>query len=103
MRPAAAPPDNGQNGRGHHGILYDFLLVTLTPAAWGTEAGIFPLGSGDDRLTLPVVGHWKMRDNSLSSTGQWPGGTVRLAPPPVTDQLVDDTLAAAGVWAELER
>lgn len=74
----------------------DFLLVTLTPAGSGTEAGLFPLGSGDDRLTLAAVGHWKMRDNSLSSTGIWPGGTVRLAPPPVTDQLIDDTLAAAG-------
>lgn len=74
----------------------DFLLFTFAVVPGGTQAGLFPLGSGDARLTLPVVGHWKMRDNSLSSTGTWPAGTVRLTPPPVTEQLVDSTLTAAG-------
>lgn len=73
----------------------DFLLFTFAAVPEGTHAGLFPLGTGDARLTLPVVGHWKMRDNSLTSTGTWPAATVRLTPPPVTDQLVDSTLAAA--------
>ena len=73
-----------------------FLLFTLAPAPYGTEAGIFPLGSGDARLTLSVVGHWKRNDNSLSSTGTWPPNTVRLAPPPIDDRLIDGTLLAAG-------
>jgi hypothetical protein len=74
----------------------DFLLFTFAATPGGTQAGLFPPGSGDARLTLSVVGHWKMRDNSLSSTGTWPAATVRLTPPPVTDQLVDATLTAAG-------
>lgn len=74
----------------------DFLLFTFATVPGGTQAGLFPLGSGDARLNLPVVGHWKMRDNSLTSTGTWPAATVRLTPPPVTDDLVDSTLAAAG-------
>lgn len=74
----------------------DFLLFTFAAAPGGTQAGLFPLGSGDARLTLPVVGHWKTRDNSLSSTGTWPGATVWLTPPPISDQLVDSTLIAAG-------
>lgn len=74
----------------------DFLLFTLAAAAGGTEAGIFPLGSGDARLTLSVVGQWKQRDGSLSSTGTWAPRTVSLTPPPIGDSLVDGTLQAAG-------
>jgi len=74
----------------------DFLLFTFADAGGATEAGIFPLGSGDARLTLKVVGHWKQRDQSLSSVGTWAPGTVRLTPPPIEDALVDGTLQAAG-------
>jgi hypothetical protein len=74
----------------------DFLLFTFAGADGGTEAGIFPLGSGDERLALNVVGHWKRRDNSLASIGTWPPRTVWLTPPPIEDSLVDGTLQAAG-------
>jgi hypothetical protein len=74
----------------------NFLLFTLAATTGGTDAGIFPLGSGDARLALSVVGHWKRADGSLSSTGTWPAGTVLLTAPPVDDQLLDGTLLAAG-------
>lgn len=74
----------------------DFLLFTLADAGGGTEAGIFPLGSGDQRLRLSAVGHWKQRDASLSSIGTFAPNTVRLTPPPIADSLVDETLRAAG-------
>jgi len=73
----------------------DFVLFTLAGAHGGTEAGVFPLGRGDARLTLSVIGHWKQRDNSLASVGTWAPGTVRLTPPPIGDDLVDGTLRAA--------
>lgn len=73
-----------------------FLLITLAGTHSGTEAGIFPLDSGEDRLNLSVVGHWKQRDNSLASVGTWPPRTVSLAPPPVDDGLIDSTLQAGG-------
>ena len=73
----------------------DFVLFTLAGAHAGTEAGVFPLGSGDARLTLSVIGHWKQRDNSLASVGTWAPGTVRLTPPPIGDDLIDGTLQAA--------
>jgi hypothetical protein len=73
----------------------DSLLFTFTDASGGTDAGIFPLGSGPARLTLSVVGHWQQRDSSLSSIGTWAPGTVRLTPPPIADVLIDETLQAA--------
>jgi hypothetical protein len=75
----------------------DFILFTLAATADGTDAGVFPLGSGDDRLSpLSVVGHWKQRDPPLSSVGTWPHATVLLGPPPIDDSLIDSTLSAAG-------
>jgi hypothetical protein len=74
----------------------DFLLFTLADVGRGTEAGIFPLGSGDARLALSVAGHWKQQDNSLTSIGTWPARTAWLTPPPIEDSIVDGTLQAAG-------
>src|ERR1700722_15151024 len=75
----------------------NFMLLTLAPRpGGGTDAGIFPLGSGPERLSMSLVGHWKRRDSSLSSTGQWPARTAALAPPPVSDRLISGTLTAAG-------
>ena len=70
----------------------DFVLFTLAPGGRGTEAGIFPLGSGN----LAVVGHWKQQDRSLTSVGSWPSGTVYLTPPPIHESLIYETLNAAG-------
>jgi hypothetical protein len=74
----------------------DFQLVALIERASGTEIGLFPLGSGDARLTLNIVGHWKQRDPSLTSRGTWPAGTIALRPPRVTDDLFQVALARAG-------
>lgn len=74
----------------------NFLLITLADTGMGTEAGIFPLGTGEARLNLSVVGHWKQRDKSLTSVGTWSPDAVRLAPPPVSDALIQSTLQAAG-------
>jgi hypothetical protein len=75
----------------------DFILLTLAPGpGGGTDAGIFPLGSGPGRLSMSLVGHWKTRDSSLSSVGQWPARTAALTVPPINDRLISDTLAAAG-------
>jgi hypothetical protein len=74
----------------------DFLLVALIDRAAGTEIGLFPLGSGDARLTLNIVGHWKQQDSSLSSTGTWPAGTIALRPPRVPLDLAQTTVARGG-------
>lgn len=75
----------------------DFILVTLWGTESGTDLGLFPLGSGDDRLdTLPVIGNWKMRDPSLSSTGLIPGGQIVLAAPRIPPDFVAESLALAG-------
>jgi hypothetical protein len=73
-----------------------FLLFTFRGTASGSEIGVFPLGHGDARLTLPIIGHLKQRDASLTSIGTYPHGALRLTRPPVPDDLVDQTLAAAG-------
>jgi len=74
----------------------EFLLVTLRATGSGTELGVFPLGSGDDRLVRPIFGHWKQRDPSLTSTGTWPAGLVTLAPPPVPEDYVAELIGRRG-------
>lgn len=69
-----------------------WLLITLAPVQGATEIGIFAL----EEQPLSVVGHWKGRDQSLTSTGRWPARTVELAPPPVSDEIVASTLTANG-------
>lgn len=75
----------------------DYLLVTLCGSMSGSEIGIFPLGSDDQSMMMPLPGHWKMRDSSLASIGRYPGGTVSLREPPIPDDYVKGTLAKAGV------
>jgi hypothetical protein len=87
--PAIALSGNDESGH--------FVLLTLAPApGGGTDAGLFPLASGPERLSPSLVGHWKTRDPSLSSTGRWPARTAALTPPPISDRLISDTLTAAG-------
>jgi hypothetical protein len=75
----------------------DFMLATLWPAGDGTEFGLFPLGSGDGRLeTMPIIGHWKTRDASLSSIGTIPGGKITLQAPRLADDYIDGIVTAAG-------
>jgi hypothetical protein len=68
-----------------------WLLFTLAPVPGGTEIGVFGIG---DIGQVSVIGHWKMRDSSLTSTGTWPARTVALTPPPVSDDIAATTLAA---------
>lgn len=59
-----------------------FLLVVFWPQASGTEIGMFPLDDGDERLSsMPIVGHWKQRDASLSSIGVVPSRMISLRAP----------------------
>lgn len=75
----------------------NFLLAAFWPNNNGTECGLFPLGSGDERLlSLPIIDHWHHRDPSLRSIGVIPGGQITLAPPRVPDQFVDEIFKVAG-------
>jgi hypothetical protein len=75
----------------------DFLLAAFWADSNGTECGLFPLGGGDERLSaMPIIGHWKQRDSSLTSIGVVPGGQITLAPPRVPDQFFDEILRTAG-------
>lgn len=74
----------------------EFLLVVLWGSEGGTEIGMFPLGAGDDRLTLPMIGHWKGQDRSLSSTGSFPHGSIALQPPVLPPDFLEGTLSGAG-------
>jgi hypothetical protein len=75
----------------------DFLLIALWPQPQGTNLGLFPLGGGDDRLSgLPIVGHWKQRDSSLSSIGLVPSGRIRLAAPVLAENYCSEILQAGG-------
>jgi len=75
----------------------DFLLASFTKAPGGTEIGLFPLGSGDQRLVLPIVGHWKQHDSSLSSIGTYPALTALLGVPTAPEDLAQSTLSMAGL------
>jgi hypothetical protein len=59
--------------------------------------GLFPLGSGDERLAaMPFIGHWKRNDSSLNSAGVFPQGLITLTPPPILDNYVEEILSSAG-------
>jgi hypothetical protein len=53
-----------EDGRG------EFLLIAMWEREGGTEIGMFPLGAGDERLTLPMIGHWKGQDRSLTASSR---------------------------------
>ncbi|NBM16217.1 hypothetical protein [Streptomyces sp. GC420] len=74
----------------------NFLLLTFGRSSRGTLLGVFPLGSGSERLNLPLIGNLKMRDGSLSSIGTFPDGSIELTAPTVPPTLIEDTLTAAG-------
>lgn len=74
-----------------------FLIAAFWPNQSGTNFGLFPLGSGDARLSaLPIIGHWKQRDRSLTSVGVLPEGQICLAPPRVPEQFVEEIFQTAG-------
>ncbi len=65
-------------GASHPG---DYLVISFRADGGSTEIGVFPEGSGDDRLAIPFAGNLKMLDRSLSSTGTVPGGQLSVASP----------------------
>ncbi len=76
----------------------DFIILA---ALWlngtGTEIGLFPLGSGDDRLqNIPAIGHMKRLDSSLTSTGTIPANSIALKSPQITDAFLSNLLALGG-------
>ncbi len=75
----------------------DVVYAAFWPEAAGTTIALIPLGSGDDRLsTMPLIGHWKQRDASLSSTGTVPPGVITPRPPSIPPEYIDELLSAAG-------
>jgi hypothetical protein len=45
---------------------------------------------------MPLVGHWKQRDPSLSSVGTLPGGLITLAPPRVPEDYCEELIGERG-------
>jgi hypothetical protein len=73
----------------------DFMLLAIWPAP-PTRLGLFPLGSGDERLrTVPVIGLWKQADPSLMSTGVVAAESIRLMTPVVPSDYVHEMLVTA--------
>jgi hypothetical protein len=75
----------------------EFLLATLRPDGTGTEIGLFPLGSGDERLSpLSITGQWKQVDASLSSIGTIPSRQITLAAPWFAEETFAEIVETAG-------
>lgn len=75
----------------------EILCAALWPDRGGTTIGLFPLGVGDERLlALPIIGHLKQRDPSLTSIGVIPSDQIILMPPRVPDLFVEEILKTAG-------
>ena len=74
-----------------------FLLIAFWPQASGTEMGMFPLDDGDERLNaMPIIGHWKQKDPSLSSIGVVPSKMITLSAPTLGADFLPGILAAGG-------
>jgi hypothetical protein len=73
------------------------LFAAFWPITAGTEIGVFPVGEGDQRLSaLPIIGHWKQQDPSLSSIGVIPTDQVLITPPHVRDEYFVEIVEASG-------
>ncbi len=73
------------------------ILAAFWRNGSGTTIGLFPLGSGDDRLAnIPAIGHMKLLDASLTSTGTIPANSIALKPPQVTDAFLSNLLTLGG-------
>lgn len=68
-------------------------FVTLRSTAEGTEAGIYDLAG---EMTLPLIGHWKQQDASLTSIGQVEAG-LAIAAPPVPDNFIEELVQRLGL------
>jgi hypothetical protein len=74
-----------------------FLLIAMWNSSERAEIGLFPLGSGDDRLqAMPVIGHWKQKDPSLTSIGTLPADLITLAPPIVPETYCAELIGQRG-------
>jgi hypothetical protein len=78
---------------GHPG----FIALRRVPE--GTEAGIYDL-TGE--MSLPIIGHWKMRDKSLTSIGEAAGGQLALTAPSVPDDYVEELVQRLGLPTNIE-
>jgi hypothetical protein len=75
----------------------DFILAAFWPTANGTKFSLFPLGSGDERLSdLPITNLWKQSDASLTAVGVIPGGAITLAAPSVSNEFFAEVLNVVG-------
>lgn len=72
------------------------IFISFRTTTSGCEVGLFPLGAGDDRLNLPLVGLIKQRVPSLSSLGLFPSGTLAITSPAIRPDTFQSTLTAAG-------
>ncbi|WP_322761934.1 hypothetical protein [Frankia sp. Cr2] len=68
-------------------------FLALWPAPTGVTMGLFGIdGSGQST----IIGHWKMRDASLLSTGTFEPGTLDLAAPRLSPKYPEEIVNAAG-------
>ena len=72
------------------------IFISFRSTTSGCEVGLFPLGAGDERLNLPLVGLIKQRVPSLSSVGLFPAGTLAITRPTIRPDTLETTLTAAG-------
>lgn len=79
----------------------EFILATFWSSNQGSELGLFPLGSGDDRLAaMPIVEDWNARDKSLSSVGVVPAGSITLRAPRIDEAFFAEMAESAGLPAQ---
>jgi hypothetical protein len=73
------------------------ILAAFWDRPDGTTSGLFPLGSGDRQLEqMPIIGHWKQRDRSLTSIGTFPGRLVRYEVPELPNDYFANILTLGG-------
>jgi len=73
------------------------VMATFWSEGGGTRSGLFPLGSGDERLQqLPVIGHWKRQDPSLSSIGTLAPRQIRYEVPVLPPDYFANILILGG-------
>jgi hypothetical protein len=77
----------------------DVFIFAFWPEGSGTTVGLYPLGAGA-ALQTPFIGQWKQRDGSLTSRGQFPGGTVGLGAPKLPAGYFEDLLQQGGAEVE---
>lgn len=71
------------------------VFVAMWESGQGTDLGVFPRGSGEERFrSIDFTDEWRRRDPSAIEKGRYPSGLIAMKPPSIDPDFCSDLLRA---------